>query len=360
MSKGLEIGIVGLPNVGKSSLFNALTKNNVLVANYPFATIEPNIGVVNVPDKRLINLEKLYQADKVTHATINFIDIAGLVAGASTGEGLGNQFLNHIRQTDTIIQVVRAFKDTNITHINDNHNPKDDIDIINTELVLADLQSIEKQIPKIEKEIKSNPKLKVVLENANLIKSYLNNNEPLWQKSGIDYSIVKNFHLITTKPVIYLFNLDENDLTNNELKLSLTNLVKPSPVLFLSAKLETELTILENEEASELLKLYSQNESGLEQLVKSAYQTLGLQSFLTAGKKEVRAWTIHQGSTAPEAAGVIHNDFQRGFIAAEIIDYFDLIKFGSYSAVKQAGKIRLEGKNYIMQENDIVDFKFNV
>ncbi len=356
----LQIGIVGLPNVGKSSLFNALTKNNALVANYPFATIEPNVGVVNVPDKRLIDLEKLFQSDKVTHATINFIDIAGLVAGASIGEGLGNQFLNHIRQTDAIIQVVRAFKDPNITHVNNDYNPKNDIEIINTELVLADLQSIEKQIPKIEKNVKANPKLKPILDNARLIRSHLNNNEPLWQKSDIDQAITEKFNLITTKPIIYLFNLDENDLENKNLKDELANIVSPSTVLFLSAKLENELITLDKEEATELLKLYSQNESGLEQLVKSAYQTLGLQSFLTAGKKEVRAWTIKQNSTAPQAAGIIHGDFQKGFIAAEIVDYVDLISFGSYSAAKQAGKVRLEGKNYIMQENDIVDFKFNV
>jgi len=356
----LSIGIVGLPNVGKSTLFNALTGSNILAANYPFATIEPNTGIVPVPDDRLENLAKLYSSEKVVPATVTFVDIAGLVAGASEGEGLGNQFLAHIRSTNAIVQVVRAFDDSNVVHVDEQHDPKKDIDVINTELVLADLQTVAKRLPRIQKESRANPKLRPVVEATEKLHTILNAGEPIWKHPDINLELVGDLQLLTTKPVIFLFNLDEAGLSDIEKQKTLRELVAPSQALFVCAKLENELKDLDEDDASELLESYGQHESGLVQLIHAAYETLGLQSYLTAGPKEVRAWTIKAGSTAPQAAGVIHGDFERGFIAAEVVNYKDLVSAGSLVAAKAAGKVRTEGKTYVMQPDDVVEFRFNV
>lgn len=355
----LSIGIVGLPNVGKSTLFNALTNNNILAANYPFATIEPNTGIVPIPDHRLSALSKLYNNAPLTPATVNFIDIAGLVAGASNGEGLGNQFLGHIRSTDAICHVVRAFDDSNVLHVEEKTSPKNDIEIINTELILADLQTVEKQLPKVRKEAKSNPKLKPALDTLERTQKLLNEGVPLHSVSDLDFDHIKDAHFITTKPVIYLFNTDEARLSDDSKKNELSKLVAPAQAIFVCAKLENELKDLDDNDAKELLESYGQKESGLAQLIHAAYSSLGLQSYLTAGDKEVRAWTIQQGTNAPKAAGVIHGDFEKGFIAAEVVSFEDLISAGSLPGAKAAGKVRLEGKNYIMRPNDVVEFRFN-
>lgn len=349
-----------MPNVGKSTLFNALTNNNILAANYPFATIEPNTAPVAIPDERLNKLAELYKSQKIVPATVTFVDIAGLVAGASKGEGLGNQFLAHIRSCNAIVQVVRAFKDDNVIHVDDEHNPQKDIDVINTELVLADLQTVERRLPKTEKEAKANPKLKPVLETLQRAHQLLNDNKPLSSVENLDLSHIADLQLLTAKPVIYLFNLDESGLSDDTHKEELGALVAPAQALFICAKLENELKDLDETDATELLESYGQKESGLVQLIHAAYDVLGLQSYLTAGEKEVRAWTIARGATAPQAAGVIHGDFERGFIAAQIVNYHDLIAAGSEQAAKAAGKIRTEGKTYIMQPDDVVEFRFNV
>ncbi len=355
----LQIGIVGLPNVGKSTLFNALTRADILAANYPFATIEPNTGIVPVPDERLDVLQQMYSAEKIVPATVTFVDIAGLVAGASKGEGLGNAFLANIRQTDAIVHVVRAFEG-DVIHVADRIDPKDDIDIINTELILADLQTIEKHLPKVQKEAKALPAKREVATYLESLQRHLQEGTPLSSLPSLDEEKIHDLHLLTAKPVIYAFNVDENTLTDDSKKTELANIVAPAKSLFVCAKLEEEIKDLSTVEATELLESYGVAETGLQQLIHSAYDTLGLQSYLTAGVKEVRAWTIHQGDTAPQAAGVIHTDFERGFIAAQIVDYNDLIASGSESAAKAAGKVRTEGKTYIMQPNDVVEFRFNV
>lgn len=358
----LSIGIVGLPNVGKSTLFNALTDSNILAANYPFATIEPNTGIVPIPDPRLQALSKLYSNAPIKPATVTFVDIAGLVAGASKGEGLGNQFLANIRTTNAIAHVVRAFDDPNVTHVDENHDPKKDIDVINTELVLADLQTVEKRLPILQKEARANPKLQPESTALEEIKQTLDGGTPLFAsgQQTADSGQLQQLQLLTAKPTIYVFNVDETGLTNDQRKKELSDLVAPSRAIFVCAKLEQELLGLDESDRHELLGSYGVNEAGLEQLIHTAYDTLGLQSYLTAGEKEVRAWTIQKGSTAPQAAGVIHGDFERGFIAAQVVDYNDLVAAGSETAAKSAGKVRTEGKDYIMRPDDVVEFRFNV
>lgn len=357
----LSIGIVGLPNVGKSTTFNALTNNDILAANYPFATIEPNTGIVPVPDKRLEVLAKLYGSEKILPATVTFVDIAGLVAGASKGEGLGNKFLANIRQCDAIVHVVRAFENNAILrHDEAPVNPKADIDIINTELILADIQTIENRLPRLQKEAKARPAAREEVAYLQTLLEQLQSGTPLSSIADLNTELIQDLHLLTAKPVIYAFNVDESGLTDTALQSELTSLVAPAKALFLSAKLEEELKGLSPTEAAELLESYGVTETGLMQLIHAAYDTLGLQSYLTAGPKEVRAWTIHKGWTAPQAAGVIHTDFERGFIAAQVVDYHDLVSAGSEAAARAAGKIRTEGKTYVMQPDDVVEFRFNV
>lgn len=356
----LSIGIVGLPNVGKSTLFNALTNNNILAANYPFATIEPNTGIVPVPDNRLDVLQKMYNAEKTIPATVTFVDIAGLVAGASQGEGLGNKFLANIRKCDAIIHVVRAFDNDDIVHVNNRVDPGNDIEIINTELILADIQTIESRINKLSKEAKANPNAKKSLDHLNSLLGELRAGNTIAHIQNVNQEIIADLHLLTAKPIIYVFNLDEEDLSNTEKQAELRGLVAPSPALFINARFEQDLNNLSDTEITEMLEMYGVEETGLAKLIQEAYKILGLQSYLTAGPKEVRAWTIKKGSSAPVAAGVIHTDFERGFIAAQVVNYADLIASGSEIAAKNAGKVRTEGKDYIMQPNDVVEFRFNV
>jgi GTP-binding protein YchF len=357
----LSIGIVGLPNVGKSTLFNALTDSNILAANYPFATIEPNTGIVPIPDQRLQELSKLYDNAPIKPATVTFVDIAGLVAGASKGEGLGNQFLANIRTTNAIAHVVRAFDDPNVTHVDEAHDPKKDIDVINTELVLADLQTVEKRLPRLDKESRANPKLKPLLEKLQATHATLNDGQSVYDKhEAKDFEGLEDLQLLTMKPVIYVFNVDEAGLSDENRQKELADMVAPARAIFVCAKLEHELLGLDEVDRQEMLASYGVREAGLEQLIHAAYDTLGLQSYLTAGEKEVRAWTVKKGSTAPQAAGVIHGDFERGFIAAQVVDYKDLVAAGSETAAKSAGKVRTEGKDYVMKPDDVVEFRFNV
>lgn len=356
----LSIGIVGLPNVGKSTLFNALTNNDILAANYPFATIEPNTGIVPVPDDRLAKLADIYGSKKILPATVTFVDIAGLVAGASKGEGLGNKFLSNIRQCDAIVHIVRAFRNDDVIHVSNLVNPIADIETVNTELILADMQTIESRLPKVIKESKTQPKLKELAEYLNFLLDNLRAGKTLSNITDLNLDLIGDLHLLTAKPVIYAFNVDENTLTDEAKQAELSKLVSPNRTIFVCAKLEDEIKGLTPEDSAELLNSYGVKETGLLQMIHAAYNTLGLQSYLTAGPKEVHAWTIKQGSTAPQAAGVIHTDFEKGFIAAQIVDYDDLVEAGSEVAAKSAGKMRTEGKDYIMRPGDVVEFRFNV
>ena len=359
----LTIGIVGLPNVGKSTLFNALTKNNVLAANYPFATIEPNIGVVPLPDDRLPQLAKIHNSAKILPATVSFVDIAGIVKGASEGEGLGNKFLATIREADAICQVSRAFDDPDVVHVEGKVDPASDIETINTELILADLQTLEKAVPRLEKEVKGKKVDKALLDAAVAAQQVLEQGTTLYAgaaAAGIDTAQLRELSMLTSKPFIYVFNLDEDGLADVELKTRLSALVAPAEAIFLDAKVEAELTELDPDEAAELLASIGQDESGLDQLARVGFATLGLQTYLTAGPKESRAWTIRRGWTAPQAAGVIHTDFQRGFIKAEVVSFDDLVAAGSMAEAKARGRVRIEGKDYVMADGDVVEFRFNV
>ncbi len=356
----LTIGIVGLPNAGKSTLFNALTKNDVLAANYPFATIEPNVGVVGVPDPRLEVLAKIFDSARVVPATVEFVDIAGIVRGASEGEGLGNKFLSHIRESSAICQVTRVFRDEDVTHVEGEVNPANDISTIQTEMILADLQTVEKAIPRLEKEAKGKKELAPVVAAAKEAKEALEAGTPVIA-TDLDRSLVRELSLLTAKPYIYVFNCDSDELADEELKQRMRDLVAPSEAIFLDAKFEADLVELDDdEEARAMLAEMGIGEAGLDVLARVGFDTLGLQTYLTAGPKETRAWTIAKGSTAPEAAGVIHTDFQRGFIKAEIISFDDLVEAGSMASAKSAGKVRMEGKDYVMQDGDVVEFRFNV
>ena len=355
----LSIGIVGLPNVGKSTLFNALTKNNVLAANYPFATIEPNVGVVGVPDARLAKLATIFGSEKLLPAALSFVDIAGIVKGASEGAGLGNKFLANIRETDAICQVIRVFNDDDVVHVDGRIDPGSDMETINTELALADLQTIEKAIPRLEKEAKTAKDRLPVLEAVKAANEWLQSGKPLSQ-SSIDRELLHELHLLTAKPFLYVFNVDAAELADKDLRAKLQALVSPAQAIFLDAKTEAELAELSDEDAMELLESIGLEEPGLATLARVGFDALGLQTYLTAGPKEARAWTIHKGDTAPKAAGVIHTDFEKGFIKAEIVSYDDLMAHGSMADAKSAGKVRMEGKDYVMHDGDVVEFRFNV
>ncbi len=361
----LEIGIVGLPNVGKSTLFNALTRAGALASNYPFATIEPNVGVVGLPDPRLESLAGLYDSARIVPATVRFVDIAGLVRGASQGQGLGNQFLAHIRETDAICQVVRVFTDPDVSHVDGDVSPERDIETIATELILADLQTLEKAVPRLVKETKAakDPLRNAVADAATKAQQLLDGGTTLFAgaaAAGIDLAHLRELSLLTAKPFVYVFNVDDNELADDALRDALAKLVAPAESVFLDAKDEAELADLPPAEAAELLAELGLGEPGLDQLARAGFAALGLATFLTAGPKEARAWTIKVGATAPEAAGVIHTDFQRGFIKAEIVSFADLMAAGSIAAARAAGKARIEGKDYVMQDGDVVEFRFNV
>jgi hypothetical protein len=355
----LSIGIVGLPNVGKSTLFNALTKNNVLAANYPFATIEPNVGVVGVPDERLAKLATIFSSEKLLPAALSFVDIAGIVKGASEGAGLGNKFLANIRETDAICQVIRVFTDGDVVHVDGRIDPGSDMETINTELALADLQTIEKALPRLEKEARTNKEIAPVVEAVKKAEAHLQSGKPL-SSSGLDLELLRDLHLLTAKPFLYVFNVDAAELNDGDLRKKLAGLVAPAEAIFLDAKTEAELAELSDEDALELLQSIGMKEPGLATLARVGFSVLGLQTYLTAGPKEARAWTIHKGDTAPMAAGVIHTDFQKGFIKAEIVSFDDLIAAGTMAEAKAKGKVRMEGKEYVMADGDVVEFRFNV
>jgi GTP-binding protein YchF len=357
MPVGLNLGIVGLPNVGKSTLFNALTRNNVLAANYPFATIEPNEGVVPLPDPRLTKLAEMFNSEKIVPAPVTFVDIAGIVKGASEGAGLGNKFLANIRESDAICQVVRVFTDDDVAHVDGRIDPKSDIEVIETELILADLQTLERAVLRLEKEARTHKDRRPAYEAAVAAEEILNDGRTLFA-AGVDTSELRELNLLTTKPFLYVFNADEAVLTDEARVAALRELVAPADAVFLDAKIEAELHELDDESAAELLESIGQSERGLDALARAGFHTLKLQTFLTAGPKESRAWTIHQGDTAPKAAGVIHTDFEKGFIKAEIVSYDDLVAAGSMAAAKAAGRVRMEGKDYAMADGDVVEFRF--
>ena len=362
----LTIGIVGLPHVGKSTLFNALTRNQVLAANYPFATIEPNLGVVALPDPRLAVLARLFESERTVPATVSFVDIAGIVRGASEGEGLGNKFLANIREADAICQVVRAFADDDVVHVTGRVDPADDIETVNTELILADLQTLERAIPRLEKEVRGKKADAAVLAAAQAANAVLEEGMTVFAardrlaRAGVDAAALRDLQLLTAKPFIFVFNTDDAGLADADMQARMRELAAPADAVFLDAKFESELVELAPAAAAEMLADSGQTEPGLDQLARVGFHTLGLQTYLTAGPKEARAWTIKQGWTAPQAAGVIHTDFERGFIKAEVISFADLVEAGSIAAARSAGKARIEGKDYVMADGDVVEFRFNV
>ena len=363
LSVALTIGIVGLPNVGKSTLFNALTRAGVLAANYPFATIEPNVGVVALPDARLGQLAEVFHSERLVPASVSFVDIAGIVKGASEGEGLGNAFLATIREADAICQVTRAFEDPDVIHVDGRVDALSDIETVNTELILADLQTMEKVIPRLEKEARVKKGDPALLAAALTVKEILERGVAVSAgapAAKLDLADIREFNLLTAKPFIYVFNTDDAGLLDADKRASLAAQVAPAEAIFLDAKFESELVDLTEDEAREMLEESGQTESGLDQLARVGFDTLGLQTYLTAGPKEARAWTVRKGATAPQAAGVIHTDFERGFIKAEVVHFQDLLDAGSMAAAKAAGKVRIEGKEYVMHDGDVVEFRFNV